>query len=463
MGAVEREIDKHSVISFDLFDTLFVRPFAAPRDAFKRFGVEFWAARQAAEKQARVEVGEPTIDDIYRHLPAYDKKDEISWEFEICRPRAEIVQILIYARERKKKVIIVSDMYLPSDILADLLARNGIKYDKLYVSCDQRKTKASGELYRHVIEDLGVQAGDILHFGDNAKADIIKAAEIGLDTHYTPKVAEGLLTRYPRLKQLSIDTFAQSHWFGLQAIDSERERPYWERIGYMFGVFPLAYIQWIKERVEMLGIRQLAFVARDGDILKWIYERLDKRMPCAYVYANRHMLRSGKDYADYFASFRFNGKIGIVDTLTIRHSSYRLMAIPDSLLITVIDKRKDAAVPSISYNKSAELELHNWDFFELLMTSPELPIVDVVKDGAVYRPVYAGNDEETARISAIRQIHKGIKDFVRDCMDVRFIYREVVPIMNNFFDNLSAEDKSEFAKIKHSPRGDHDRYRSIFA
>ena len=63
-------MDKHSVISFDLFDTLLGRPFAAPRDAFKRFGVDFWAARQAAEKQVV-----PIMNNFFDNLSAEDKAE----------------------------------------------------------------------------------------------------------------------------------------------------------------------------------------------------------------------------------------------------------------------------------------------------------------------------------------------------------------------------------------------------
>ena len=45
----------------------------------------------------------------------------------------------------------------------------------------------------------------------------------------------------------------------------------------------------------------------------------------------------------------------------------------------------------------------------------------------------------------------------------RSIAQSTPRMLRNFFDNLSAEDKAEFAKIKHPPRSDHDRYSSIFA
>ena len=58
LDKIKKEIDKHKVISFDIFDTLLLRPYINPTDLFlhleKLEGIDgFYTARLLAEKQAR--------------------------------------------------------------------------------------------------------------------------------------------------------------------------------------------------------------------------------------------------------------------------------------------------------------------------------------------------------------------------------------------------------------------------
>lgn len=67
--------------------------------------------------------------------------------------RQEIVQILNYAKNIGKKVILISDMFLTKDIIETMLFQNGIDtWDNLYLSSDIGKRKDSGELYEYVLK-----------------------------------------------------------------------------------------------------------------------------------------------------------------------------------------------------------------------------------------------------------------------------------------------------------------------
>lgn len=65
-------IKNRKVVSFDIFDTLLIRPFLRPTDIFRYIEIEYSIAgfaeeRVFAERRARATIGkrEVTLDDIY--------------------------------------------------------------------------------------------------------------------------------------------------------------------------------------------------------------------------------------------------------------------------------------------------------------------------------------------------------------------------------------------------------------
>ena len=149
-------IDKYEYISFDIFDTLIKRDVESPSDVFEIVGIEkndsnFASNRLEAEKEARSNSSteEITIDEIYyalkknnnysqRQIDEY-KQLEITIEEKICTKSIELYDIYEYCLKKKKKIIIVSNMYLSKTTIEKILNSNGIKeYEKLYVSSEYR-------------------------------------------------------------------------------------------------------------------------------------------------------------------------------------------------------------------------------------------------------------------------------------------------------------------------------------
>lgn len=458
--------DKKKAIGFDCWDTLLVRPFINPADLFGFLGKGFKERRIDAERQARREKKEPNLYDIYENLPDADARAEIEAEKRFSRPRADVLEIFNRAKKDGMAVVIVSDFYMPAADLAEILEKNGVVgYDKLFVSCDYGKSKRGG-LFDEVAKEYEL----VGFYGDNKKADIEPLQGRVFDLHHLKRYADLFLAAYPRLKQLDFANWRVSYWAGLCAIDwnENKARGYWERLGFMLGVFNYAFCQWIKEKVEQRGIKRLLFVARDGWTLEKIYNRIDPATPTAYIYANRLLLKRQAaepdkgEYKGYLTAIFDNQPeptdTAVIDTLTHRYSAFRFLKIPDALLILVMDCKRSGEFKTLSFNKAPALQLKNWDFMELLITAPTPPIVDIDEAGA---PIYGTNDEEEKRLPVVADICRGVLDFQPDPA-VRFIYRDVMPILNNFFDNLTEQDKAEFATIKHSPTGGHTKYRDIF-
>ena len=147
---------KHDCVSFDIFDTLVKRYVSLPTDVFDIVELRynslhgtsnekirgFKELRINAELKARKKIiEEVSIDEIYNFIefsPAINeelKNLELKTEYEVCIPNKSIVGLFNECLKNGKKVIITSDMYLPEDIIKDILSHCGITgYEKLYLS-----------------------------------------------------------------------------------------------------------------------------------------------------------------------------------------------------------------------------------------------------------------------------------------------------------------------------------------
>jgi FMN phosphatase YigB (HAD superfamily) len=199
VSSIEGLVQQKRVISFDVFDTLLARRLLEPSDVFgfieKKFAIPGFAeARVKAERLARKRFGtdrtpEVSLDEIYSILRdmlqglAFGPADEIEVEAGFLFADPVLGRIVELARKHGKRVIAISDMYLGKDQITDLLARNGIRLDAVYSSCDHRRQglgKFNGRLFLHVAKQEGCLPSDIVHFGDNRVSDVKNALECGI-------------------------------------------------------------------------------------------------------------------------------------------------------------------------------------------------------------------------------------------------------------------------------------------
>ena len=187
---------KYDVISFDIFDTLILRPLASPKDIFgilenRNALPGFREARIAAEKNARRKApnDEISIYDIYRELRemGFDvqngEEKELNAEIDYCFENPYMKEVFEALKKAGKEVIIVSDMYFPEEMMKKLLLKTGFDdYAKLYVSCDYGKNKAKGELFNVVLADI--KGKRIIHVGDNQSSDVRIPKALGIDSYY---------------------------------------------------------------------------------------------------------------------------------------------------------------------------------------------------------------------------------------------------------------------------------------
>lgn len=291
-----------SVISFDIFDTALFRPFLRPIDLFEYLDFQvkmilnspmfiFSEARIAAEKHAINFDKHPDINQIYDSLSELygipnDKAEkikelEISYEKQMLTPNKHILNLFNIAKNSNKKIIFCSDMYLPSHILAQILIDRGFDgFSKVFVSCEEKKSKKQGDLYKFVLESLGISNSKIIHIGDNPLGDIKSASNLAIKSYQILKPRDIFLHReginkilYPNIDRLEI---SKKIIFGIIANhiynNVELNTPITSLFNknreifgyYALGPFILGLIIWMHNIVLHKEKENVIFCARDG-------------------------------------------------------------------------------------------------------------------------------------------------------------------------------------------------------
>ena len=210
--------EKTKIVSFDIFDTLILRPFWNPIDLFTfldnyfkeitkmETGMNFSKIRLDAEQMARNKfcikenIQEITLDQIYEEIKNITKLDENviealknkekELEIKFCMQRKTAKEIYDLAKYLNKKIICTSDMYLPIVTIRKMIEKNGYDISKIYLSSEIKLTKFSGDLYTYVIKDLQIESEEIVHIGDNYYSDYEQAKKQKINAMFLPKAVD---------------------------------------------------------------------------------------------------------------------------------------------------------------------------------------------------------------------------------------------------------------------------------
>lgn len=306
-------INKFRIVSFDIFDTLLLRPYVKPTDLFCHIEelyccIGFAEARIKAEIVARhkfLDCEEVTITQIYNEIDQKYitlKQVEIEQEMQVLYPNERVKKLYKYAIEKGKRVIITSDMYLPKTVVELVLKKNGFTdYEKLYLSSDILKTKHTGSLFDHIKTELSVKRGELVHIGDNEYSDVKMAKLSGLSSIYIEKPISRFLKMNVRANILLLNNnqnnLSTSLMLGLLSVNNIDDSNYWENFGYNFaGPVIYTYVTWLIASLKKDSISNVLCVARDGYSIKAIGDLLSQDGSIRFNYV--YIPRSIKLYCD---------------------------------------------------------------------------------------------------------------------------------------------------------------------
>ncbi|MBK9018745.1 MAG: hypothetical protein IPL72_01550 [Sulfuritalea sp.] len=286
-----------TVNSFDLFDTLLARKCVDSQGIFtiveRAFGASgFAAARRAAEFRLAeirpafdihdiygvlVDTGTVTRADADRLLAA-----EIDAEFDNAVPVAENL------RRVREGDLVVSDMYLPPEVLRRLLQHVGLRsHVNLYVS-------NLGKHFGRIWPELASRWIIATHVGDNLHSDVETPRRHGIPTiHYTgtqPSRAESMVAGngFPALARIMRSLRLRNpHDTGSPAHELWRH-------GSQFNLPLLVFLaQMLRARRDAAGVKKILFSARDCYLAAEIFSTLFPGEPSEYIHVSREVLFSG--------------------------------------------------------------------------------------------------------------------------------------------------------------------------
>lgn len=365
---------KYKVISFDIFDTLLVRPCLQPTDLLKIVGLRcgyngnFLEMRRVAEKKARRECKEEEIkyDDIYKAFSdAFSftceeirrfRDVELDVEMQYLYARPAMKEIFDFAVRIGKKVILVSDMYVSAQFLKKVLEKNGYTgFDRLYLSSEYGKTKSTGHLYDIVLDECarsGIQPQEILHMGDHEKSDVAVPELKNIKCVFIPRVS-WLLRRNKKLSLLYSNMerkLDNSFLIGFSANMTFNDpfRPYnpntyfygsrYSAVNMLFAPLFFSFVKWMIEDCIQNEVDTLCMVYRDGYIPEKIYEFLrpyyEKAPETVRIYLTRAMLNR-------FYSMEKNGLVESIQDMMFSENMTVRKFITERLNVSDADQYKE--------------------------------------------------------------------------------------------------------------------------
>lgn len=306
---LKEEIQKHDVISFDVFDTLIMRKTLRPSDVFEivenkanKIGIKiekFHLIRKMAETNNPKH--NYNIYDIYKivqELSGITNKEaetllnlEVEVEKHVLIRREKMVEILEYAINLGKRVYLISDMYLTTLLLEQILENLNIKgYEKIFVSCDCELCKWDGLFARFKSE---IPGESYLHIGDHQVADSYCAQQQGLDAFAILKASDMLeISSYASIKSYLTNVNERSlvglfiakafnNPFSMYQTSGRLEIDKVYDLGYLYtGPLISSFMIWMINELKTNKYDDILFAARDGYLIKKLY---DKAIGCLKI------------------------------------------------------------------------------------------------------------------------------------------------------------------------------------
>ncbi len=303
------------VISFDIFDTIFERDIDPP-DKVKEIvarrvaailkdvyhitcsPLELLRLRDSIESKLRRDAlnngsdYECRYSDIVKEmvtviLGEYDEKlykemieEEINVEDEVLYVKEGMRELLKELRDREKRIIAISDMYLDKEHIRRILQRKSLDhyFRDIYVSSESGICKYSGNLFRHVLLRERVLPGQMIHIGDNRISDHRVPMRLGIHTIYLKDVSH--LRRKYVLKTYNRLATRNSYWKGRHLLQLVRPLRGGEDFFYTYGFSFLgpvysAFVYGVIETIKKQNIRKVYFLAREGELFLRLFNTFE--------------------------------------------------------------------------------------------------------------------------------------------------------------------------------------------
>ena len=327
--------DLPTLYSFDIFDTLIKRRTLAPKGIFyyvqdeimksdvpfpNMMKTAFVRCRMQAEanvrewykkttflrKSDRLEI---SLDEIYDRLKeVYGLSDEQASIMKELEIQAEIDNVIPYTENIDKlkeliaegnKVILISDMYLPKEVISKMIEKADpiLATLPLYLSNEHGIQKTTRKLFIKAYADMDYNFKKWIHFGDSPVADAREPKKLGIETinHKMDSFNDYELMLIDKLR--SYDSFIATAAMARKRLklNSEDECNK-ELFAYSYAsLYIVPYVAWTVKDAIKRGIKTLYFISRDGYHLKRVADAIIEvkgyNIKTKYIYGSRRAWR----------------------------------------------------------------------------------------------------------------------------------------------------------------------------
>ncbi|WP_257906136.1 glycosyltransferase, family 4 [Campylobacter lari] len=314
---------KYELFSFDIFDTLIARSvdskmvfrkmkdkmnaYCFPNQLVENFDlIRIQTEQYFYQNICREDYEDVSIDEIYNTIQcnyslSNEQKNillklEIDAEKEVIYPIEQNIFLVEKLVSESKRVVLISDMYLPENVIREILLRFSSVFKKIpiYVSCDHNCKKNNGKLFKKILELEQIEPAKWMHYGDNWNGDYLQASQLGINVFFYKNTftANEIFALEKDYFNPSIQAFVGIS----RKIRAENTFSSLKEIGISYGgPLLLPYVYWILNTAVKNNIRTLYFVARDGYILKKIADILIEKerlnISTKYIYGSREAWR----------------------------------------------------------------------------------------------------------------------------------------------------------------------------
>ena len=214
-----------------------------------------------------------------------------------------IINMLRREKKRGKKILLVSDFYLPVSAYQDFLVNIQCQdlFDKVYISESCNHTKASGSMYDYVLTENGIQPDEVVMIGDSKHADVKMAKAHGMDAIWYFPLKHKIWTNFSRITKRDFSKHALVAKFN----------DLYHRSNFGEYAAPLCFfIQRMGDEMATVGGQvELNFFARGGYFMKKAFDAYQSLLvPKEKMVAGHYFLNSRK--VVFLAKDAYDGKPG---------------------------------------------------------------------------------------------------------------------------------------------------------
>ena len=172
---------------------------------------------------------------------------------------SEIKEVLKRLKSDSKQIILVSDFYTDKELIETVLKKFEIfdYFSSIYISSEKACRKSTGNLYKLILKELGLNPIDITMIGDNYKSDYEVPRSLGLNAIYRQYIDKNITVTEKELVRL----------YNQILFSNSKKAPF-----NIFLADIVFFISKLHKKMIQDDVQIALFCSREGQLLKRLFD-----------------------------------------------------------------------------------------------------------------------------------------------------------------------------------------------